>query len=133
MRTDFGQRLYDSRRKACLTQAQLAKAVGISQAAVAEMEKIGRGSAYVIDLARACNIDPGWLATGVSADRPEPVVSSAMSAGAIELAALYDLIPTDDRIGRAQAYSNASAAILAVLHKRHATEQADQRPEKQSD
>ena len=63
-RTDFGQRLFSSRKAAHLSQEKLAEAAGLSQSAVAELERVGQGSSSVTLLARACNVDPHWLATG---------------------------------------------------------------------
>lgn len=69
-RTDFGKRLYDSRKAAKLTQSALAEKVGISQGTLAELEKIGQGSAYTPQLAKACGVSPDWLASGASDAAP---------------------------------------------------------------
>lgn len=69
-RTDFGKRLYESRKLAKLTQAALAKKVGISQGTLAELEKIGQGSAYTPQLAKACGVSPEWLASGEAEAAP---------------------------------------------------------------
>lgn len=64
MSTDFGKRLKTARKHAGLIQAQLAKAVGIGQSTVAELEKEGFGSSHVATIAAACGVSPIWLATG---------------------------------------------------------------------
>ncbi len=64
MTTDFGKRLKTARKHAKLTQVQLAKAAGIGQSTLAELEKAGYGSARVANLAEACGVSVMWLAEG---------------------------------------------------------------------
>lgn len=63
-RTPFGDRLFDARKSAKLTQKELASKVGMSQSALAEAEKTGQGSQYLAQLARALGVQSIWLATG---------------------------------------------------------------------
>jgi len=63
-RTEFGTRIRDARERAGLTQVQAAAAIGISQSALAELEKTGQGSSYVTTMARVYGFDAHWLATG---------------------------------------------------------------------
>lgn len=71
MTTEFGKRLKTARKHAKLTQVQLAKAAGIGQSTLAELEKSGFGSARVVSLAEACGVSATWLATG-EGDMVEP-------------------------------------------------------------
>ncbi len=64
MTTDFGRRLKAARKHAKLTQVQLAKAAGIGQSTLAELEREGYGSSRVVDLAAACGVSVAWLANG---------------------------------------------------------------------
>ncbi len=64
MRSEFGNRLYQARKQAGLTQSQLAKAVGMSQGTYAELEKTGQGSSYTPAIAGVCNVSVEWLAYG---------------------------------------------------------------------
>ncbi len=64
MNTEFGQRLKQARKAAALTQAQLAKKVGIGQSTIAELEKIGSGSSHTPAIAAILNVSALWLATG---------------------------------------------------------------------
>jgi transcriptional regulator with XRE-family HTH domain len=120
MKSDFGQRLFDARKHANLTQMELAKAVGVTQSNLSELEKKGAGSALTPALAKRCGVSIQWLAYGLgdmlSEDAaPEPTQVSSLSSAALELAMLFDMIPARDRIKRAQAYGAASAAILDRL------------------
>jgi transcriptional regulator with XRE-family HTH domain len=63
-RTDFGCRLFQARKSAKLTQAEAAKAVGIKQSTLSELENDGMGSAYTPALASLYGVSAIWLATG---------------------------------------------------------------------
>lgn len=63
-RTGFGQRLFDARTKAGLTQTQLAEKVHMAQSTLAELERHGQGSSKTLQIAAACGVSPEWLATG---------------------------------------------------------------------
>lgn len=67
MNTEFGQRLKTARKAAKLTQAELAKKVGIGQSTIAELEKTGNGSSHVPAMAAALKCSALWLATGEGA------------------------------------------------------------------
>lgn len=69
MATEFGKRLRAAREHAGLTQEQLAAMVQMSQSTLASAEARGAGSRKSPQLARACNVDANWLATG---DGPAP-------------------------------------------------------------
>jgi transcriptional regulator with XRE-family HTH domain len=120
MRSEFGQRLFDARKHAGLTQQELASAVGTSQANLGELEKKGAGSALTPALAKRCGVSVEWLAYGhgdmqAKDASTEQTQVTTLSSAALELAMLFDLIPLRDRIKRAQAFGAASAAILDRL------------------
>lgn len=61
----LGERLELARKGAGLTQAKLAKAVGIEQATVSQIETgIVNRSSYLPEMARACGVSTDWLAFG---------------------------------------------------------------------
>lgn len=64
MNTEFGLRLKQARKAAKMTQASLAKKVGIGQSTIAELEKTGNGSSHAPTMAAALNCSALWLATG---------------------------------------------------------------------
>lgn len=64
MNTEFGQRLKEARKAAKMTQATLAKKVGIGQSTIAELEKTANGSSHVPAIASVLACSALWLATG---------------------------------------------------------------------
>lgn len=63
-RTEFGRRLMEARKRAGLTQSELAKRVGIGQSTLADSERLAIGSTYTVQLAKELGVSPSWLATG---------------------------------------------------------------------
>lgn len=69
---ELKDRLKMARKRAKLTQAQLADAVGITQTSITDLERgKSQSSSYVAELARACGVDALWLATGLGEMTPE--------------------------------------------------------------
>lgn len=68
-------------------------------------------------------VNPEWLATGLGPmEAPKPLnVPKELTPAAIELAALYDMLPTSDRVARARAFNLATTAIMQVLQSVRAT------------
>lgn len=61
----IGERLKEARKKAQLSQVELAEKAGIKQATVSELERgASRSSGYIVQLANACGVSPEWLASG---------------------------------------------------------------------
>lgn len=87
-RTEFGRRVFDSRKDAGLTQVQLAAACDLAQSTIAEMETIATGSSYTPRVARALAVSADWLATG-DGERQ----SSAWPFPDIDRARFDDLLP----------------------------------------
>lgn len=71
-RTPFGERLFTARKKAKLTQVKLAKAAGMAQGTLAELEWEGQGSSYTPMLAAACGVSAEWLAGAPDAESADP-------------------------------------------------------------
>lgn len=58
-------RLYEARRAAKKTQAQVCKRLGISQSNLSDLERIAESSGFTAQLAAFYECDPNYLATGV--------------------------------------------------------------------
>lgn len=104
MNTEFGTRLKAARKAAKMTQAALAKKVGIGQSTIAELEKTGSGSSHVPAIAAVLKCSALWLATGEGSMkegfdqnvtpiplgmRPYPVISSIQAGALKEIAVPY--------------------------------------------
>lgn len=78
-------------------------------------------------------VNPDWLLSETgSIDPPNSVnAPSDLSAAAIELAALFDMIPASDRISRAQAFNSASTVVMQALKSSLAKDQSTPGTEKQ--
>ena len=63
-RTPFGQRLFQARTWANLSQEQVAKEIGIAQSTLASAEIYGKRSGYTPQLAAIYNVPATYLATG---------------------------------------------------------------------
>jgi phage repressor protein C with HTH and peptisase S24 domain len=62
---NYGERLKKARQNAKLSQAALAEKVKISQANISKLEiSNASGSEFTAQIARACDVNPHWLATG---------------------------------------------------------------------
>lgn len=113
-------RLYEeAEKKLGITRlSEIAAAVGETPQVLKNWEQRGVSMRGAIKIERKTGISAQLLLTGRSDGEPEEVQaepSLVMSAGAQEIAALYDLIPVADRVARARAYNAATAAILDVL------------------
>lgn len=61
----IGQRVRQARKARKLNQTQLADMIGVSQAAISELEvREDASSKHLIDIAGALDVNPVWLATG---------------------------------------------------------------------
>jgi DNA-binding XRE family transcriptional regulator len=63
-RSPFGQRMYEARTEAGLSQESAAGTVGMSQSALSDAEGVAAGCAYTAQLASLYKVNPVWLATG---------------------------------------------------------------------
>jgi transcriptional regulator with XRE-family HTH domain len=134
MKSEFGQRLIEARKYAKLTQVQLSKAVGATQASISGLEMAGKGSALTPAIAEKCGVSVNWLAYGIgemlAKNQKQPNTESVTAACSIkgaepamdhspqanELALLFDMLT--DRVERTVAFNGATEAILKVLSTR---------------
>lgn len=79
MTTTLGERLKESRKKAGLTQAQLAEAVGIKQSSYQALES-GKNSksAFITQIANQLGVDPNWLLLGFGTPEENPAVKKLL-------------------------------------------------------
>lgn len=77
---EYNERIKAARRHAGLTQAQLAKLVGIDQASISDLER-GRSqrSSYNASIAKACGVSAIWIESGSG-----PMVSTAGEASNVK-------------------------------------------------
>lgn len=68
-------------------------------------------------------VNSDWLLQGIGPMELRPAVSAptTLTPAAVELAALFDMIPVDDKVLRAMAFNAASTAIMQVLQRAPAT------------
>jgi transcriptional regulator with XRE-family HTH domain len=133
MATEYGSRLKQARKHASLTQIELSKKTGVPQSTISTAEREGYVSGETPVYARACGVNGLWLGTGEgdmlagAADAGPGQINSAppvskplITASAIELAAIYDMIPIEHRLLRAEVFSLATTAIAEVLRRSQA-------------
>lgn len=121
-RSGLAERLKASRKALHMSQAELAARAGLSQSAIGNMEAgLRQGSSVnIIDIASALGVTTSYLLHGIERQKCNDALTSVQklsTAQALELAALFDMIPVHDRIGRAEAYNEATTAILRFLKK----------------
>ena len=70
-RTPFGQRMFEAREDAGLTQEDAAKIVGMSQSALSEMETSGKRSSYTAALAEVYGYNEKYLSRNIGPKKPD--------------------------------------------------------------
>lgn len=63
-RSAFGQRMFEARTRAGLTQMQVRKALGVSQGTLSDLEGEGQTSGMTPQYAELYRVNAHWLATG---------------------------------------------------------------------
>jgi transcriptional regulator with XRE-family HTH domain len=63
-RTPFGQRMFEARERAGLTQVQVRDRLTVSQGTLSELEHFAHSTRRLVDFAALYGVDPTWLATG---------------------------------------------------------------------
>lgn len=91
--SDFGKRMRDARDGAGLTQEQAAKAIGISQGTLSELENQHSGSSHVVAFAKLYGVDPFWLALGDGT----PDGTTSLDADAVAFARAYQALRQHER------------------------------------
>lgn len=92
----IGQRIRDLRVGRKLTQEQLAKAIGITQASMTDLEtgkSKSPASQTLTKLARVLEVDPEWLMTGKGAQQP----IASLSETEAELLLVYRALSAEGR------------------------------------
>ena len=83
---NIGDRVKRARKHAGLNQRELAKAIGITQPSLSELERgESRSSAYLVQIASVCGVDARWLATGEGMMEGARDPRAGYSAGTDEL------------------------------------------------
>jgi phage repressor protein C with HTH and peptisase S24 domain len=83
---ELKDRVKYARKRASLTQAELADRVGIKQASVSELERgLSRTSGHLVKIAQICDVSALWLAEGIgqatgAEDASAPAISPTASA-----------------------------------------------------
>jgi transcriptional regulator with XRE-family HTH domain len=117
MKTPFGLRIYEAMQHADMNQSELSKKIGLSQGGISALIKTGQGSSYTPAIAQALGVNVNWLAYGNGAmlDAAPKSTIAGVSDQALQLAALFDLIPIRETLQRQKAYAAAVQSILSVL------------------
>jgi hypothetical protein len=89
----------------------LADRLGLKIQAVNHWERRGIPARHHTKIEQTLDQPRGWVAGDVMPFE----APSELSPSAIEIAVLFDMIPSRDRIRRAQAFNLATAAIMQVL------------------
>lgn len=125
----YGERLLLAMRKRAETLGREIERKDVARAASTTVQNIGmiltnaKGRDQKLRteshdaVAAFLKVNPRWLLTGEGSMEPESTVNapSELSPAAIELAALFDMIPQADKLSRARAFNAASTAIMQVL------------------
>ena len=124
----FAERAKARRLELGFTQAEVARRSGLKQSDVSKIESgLIQKTTEMIGLAKALQCNPSWLAHGqgnMLQSASTAPAESVQTPGAIELGELYDMIPVSQRVKRAQAFTAAAAAIVAVLEGTSSAAQA---------
>jgi len=106
---EYKDRIKAARKHAELTQAQLASRIGLNQTSISDLER-GKSvsSSYSYQIASACGVSPGWLATGEGL-MIEPV-------GVAEPLADYDRAPSERDYALIPQYDARAAAGNGCLN-----------------
>lgn len=109
MRT--GERIAERRNAAGLSQTQLAKAAGVSQATIGKLESgISSGSSHLHRIARALRTSPAYL-SGETNDPDTDIAPDSLTPEQREWVELMEAIQPKDRA--------AALHILRTLASRH--------------
>lgn len=77
-RSDYGERLYQARKYAKLSQTELARRADMAQSTLAGLEKEGGGSEKTATLARICGVRVEWLERGDGSMLPDEAARAVL-------------------------------------------------------
>jgi transcriptional regulator with XRE-family HTH domain len=114
-RTPFGQRMFEARQMAGLTQMQVRERLKVSQGTLSELERTAHSTKRLVDFAALYGVDPSWLAIGQGRHDAAPAMSAAepkagytTAAQARELLADFcELLPEEQAEWRARIHQRA--------------------------
>lgn len=131
-RTEFGQRLFDARKRAGLDQTEVARILQISQTTLGELETRSHSSSFVTvaALAHLYDVDPHYLATGRSGN-PQLNLTTGISADVLSpwakrLGRLLDRVPAPLREA---AFWMCYGQLEEVLYSRASERKTTPKPE----
>jgi transcriptional regulator with XRE-family HTH domain len=142
--TTVAGRMKHMREKFHITQTQLAVRAGLSPSAVSNIEAEAReGKGSLPQIAEALGVRHKWLAYGMGEmydmaitqgdnvtflemKKPQRQEAAQLSPHALELGMMFDMIPIEDRVRRAQVYTKAMQVIVTEIELMR-TQQQDQK------
>lgn len=115
-----------------ITRLELARVAGCSRQNIGMILTNAKGVDQKLTtsshaaVAAFLRVNPDWLLNEVGGIAPPGQINapSHLSPAAVEMAVLFDMIPNEDRIRRAQAFNKATSEIMQVLQDAHAKNQA---------
>lgn len=123
----LAERLKYARDRKGWTQAQVAVAADLSTGTVGNIEAgIRQAKGSLPQIAEALGVSYKWLANGIGDidDKFAPGASNGLSPEALSLGLLFDEIK--GRVPRAEAYGEASSAIIKILRSQETVPSAPQ-------
>lgn len=130
---ELKDRILEAMTHAKLKKTAFSRAMGMSSGVVTQWLD-GTIKALKYETARKMQDVTGYSALWLADEQGEkmaiqqaapPPTPDGLTPGAIEIAALYDLIPISDRIARVKAYNAATSAILAIARPSPSTVEPD--------
>lgn len=83
-RTEFGERLHTARKRAGLSQTDLAAKVGVRQSTIHEAETSGQGTTKTVQIAEVLGVRAQWLADGTGpmlpSDQEPPAAARSVAS-----------------------------------------------------
>jgi len=132
----YGERLKTAMDRRAQVTGQAVTRKDVAKAAGCKVQNIGMilnnakgrdqklGAAAHAAVSAHLKVNLHWLATGSGPVEPTSLLQAAtkLTPAAVELAALYDMLPASDKVARAQAFNLATTAIIQVLQSVRTTQ-----------
>jgi len=75
----IGERVRQARESAGLTQSELCRRIAMKQPSLSELERgMSKTTSHVLEIAKACGVNPYWLQTGVGDMKSKGLLKSVM-------------------------------------------------------